>query len=486
VLSLPQLPLLLVCIALALHLLGERRAAVKLRRPRSREARWRTASFYAGLAIVIVALEGPVDDNSSTLLWVHMLQHVLLLSIAAPLIALGAPWMSIWRPLPLGLRRAVARAVARSPALAPLRWLGRSLGSPWPALVVCSANLVIWHIPAVYDFALRHEGVHMLEHVTFIAFGVLLWIQMFESPPMRARLALSVRVYYVLAFDVVCWLLSLVLAFASHPLYPAYAHLAHRPGGLSALADQQIAGGVMLGLGSLAATLYVFYGLYRWLGAPRDARHPTPEPPTPTTRRTLTVGSMSVAASLFLVACGSSSTSSRSADAIHPGLQGLILKPPKPAPSLSLRNYTGKMVNLASFRGRAVLVTFLYTHCPNWCPLIAANLAAAQRQLGAGARRVKIIAVTVDPKRDTPGAVRAFLSARDAAGRMDYLLGTRMQLAPVWKAWDVGVVIDKNKLTTGHSDIVYGVTAAGRMAVVYPPDFTPAQIVHDVPLLAGG
>ena len=195
---------------------------------------------------------------------------------------------------------------------------------------------------------------------------------------------------------------------------------------------------------------------------------------------------MSVAASLFLVACGSSSTSSRSADAIHPGLQGLILKPPKPAPSLSLRNYTGKMVNLASFRGRAVLVTFLYTHCPNWCPLIAANLAAAQRQLGAGARRVKIIAVTVDPKRDTPGAVRAFLSARDAAGRMDYLLGTRMQLAPVWKAWDVGVVIDKNKLTTGHSDIVYGVTAAGRMAVVYPPDFTPAQIVHDVPLLAGG
>ena len=133
---------------------------------------------------------------------------------------------------------------------------------------------MIWHIPAVYDFALRHEGVHMLEHVTFIAFGVLLWIQMFESPPMRARLALSVRVYYVLAFDVVCWLLSLVLAFASHPLYPAYAHLAHRPGGLSALADQQIAGGVMLGLGSLAATLYVFWGLYRWLGAPRESTPP--------------------------------------------------------------------------------------------------------------------------------------------------------------------------------------------------------------------
>ena len=68
----------------------------------------------------------------------------------------------------------------------------------------------------------------------------------------------------------------------------------------------------------------------------------------------------------------------------------------------------------------------------------------------------------------------------------DYLLGTRRQLAPVWKAWDVGVVVDKNRLTTGHSDIVYGVTAAGRLAVVYPPNFTPGQIVHDVPVLARG
>ena len=270
-LKLDQLPLLLVCITLALHLLGERRAAVRLRRPRSREARWRACAFYAGLATILVALEGPVETSSGTLLWVHMLQHVLLLSVAAPLIALGAPWMSIWRPLPLGFRRSVAKTVARSPALAPLRWLGRNLARPWPALVVCSVNLALWHVPAVYDFALRHEGVHVLEHLTFIVFGILLWIQVLESPPLRPRLPLSTRVYYVLVFDVVCWILSLELAFASTPLYPAYAHLARRPGGISALADQQLAGGVMLGLGSLAATLYVFWGLYRWLGAPRES-----------------------------------------------------------------------------------------------------------------------------------------------------------------------------------------------------------------------
>lgn len=181
-------------------------------------------------------------------------------------------------------------------------------------------------------------------------------------------------------------------------------------------------------------------------------------------------------------ACGSSSSASPSV--VHAGLQGLIIRPQKPAPALALRNYTGAPVTLSSFRGRAALVTFVYTHCPDWCPLIVANLAAAQRQLGSEASRVQIIAVTVDPKRDAPSVIRQFLSARGASGRMDYLLGTHKRLAPVWKAWGVAVVVDRNKLTTGHSDIVYGITASGRIAVVYPPNFTPAQIVHDVPLLA--
>jgi putative membrane protein len=266
VLSVDQLPLLLVCLALILHVLGERRAARKLGRSRGRTARWRAVSFYTALAVTAVALEGPIDDYAPTLLWVHMLQHVLLLTFVAPLIVLGAPWMSIWRPLPLGFRRTVAKKVSRSPAFAPLRWLGRQLDRPWPALIVCSGALLLWHWPPAYDLAVRVEAVHVLEHLSFVLFGVLLWMQIFDSPPLRARLPLSVAVFYMLAFDVVCWLLSLVLAFASSPLYPTYAHLAHRAEGISALADQQIAGGVMLGPGSLAATLYVFVGLYLWLG----------------------------------------------------------------------------------------------------------------------------------------------------------------------------------------------------------------------------
>jgi protein SCO1/2 len=118
------------------------------------------------------------------------------------------------------------------------------------------------------------------------------------------------------------------------------------------------------------------------------------------------------------------------------------------------------------------------------CPLIVAGLAAAQRQLPRAARRAAMLAVTVDPRRDTPTAIRTFLGARDATGRVDYLLGTHAQLMRIWKAWGVAVQLGSGRVTNGHSAVIYGITASGRMAVVYPSNFTPAQIVHDVPLLA--
>ncbi len=198
-----------------------------------------------------------------------------------------------------------------------------------------------------------------------------------------------------------------------------------------------------------------------------------------------------LAAAVVLGGCGSSAGSGGSnagsggsGGVIGSGLQGLILRPAKPAPPLALHNYTGAPVNLASQRGKAVLVTFVYTHCPDVCPLIVSDLAAAQRQLGAEARHVAILAVTVDPRRDTPRAVRQFLAARDATGRMYYLLGGVRKLQRIWKQWDIGVSVDTDHITAGHTAIVYGITASGRMADAYPANFTPQQIVHDVPLLA--
>ncbi len=280
-------PLALVLLAATMHALGERRAARMLGRPRSGRDRWRAASFYAGLATILAALVSPIDSLSEKLFWVHMTQHVLLLTVAAPLIALGAPWSSMWRPLPLGPRRSVARAITRSPGCAPLRALGHLLARPRAAWIAFSANLVLWHIPAIYARAIGDGPIHDLEHTAFLLLGVLLWAQVIDSPPLRARLGAVGRVVYMVGSSVVSWVLSLVIIFASAPLYAHYADLAHRPGGLSALADQQIAGGVMLVPGSIAASLYVFIQLYRWIARDErsepesDAVRPPPPAPTP-------------------------------------------------------------------------------------------------------------------------------------------------------------------------------------------------------------
>ena len=193
-------------------------------------------------------------------------------------------------------------------------------------------------------------------------------------------------------------------------------------------------------------------------------------------------------AALVIAGCGGSGSGTApgagTGTGTGTGLQGLVLRPAKAAPALVLRNYTGTPVRLSSLRGRAVFVTFVYTHCPDVCPLIVASLAAAERQLGPRSARIRILAVTVDPRRDTPAAIRAFLRARDAVGRMDYLIGSPRQLAPIWKRWDVAVTAGPNRLTAGHSSVIYGITGTGRMAVVYPSNVTPGQIEHDAPLLA--
>jgi protein SCO1/2 len=133
-----------------------------------------------------------------------------------------------------------------------------------------------------------------------------------------------------------------------------------------------------------------------------------------------------------------------------------------------------------------VLVTFLYTHCPDVCPLIASNLGIAQRLMGpAVASKAQIIVVSVDPRGDTPKAVGAFLARRGVSGRMEYLIGSASQLARVWKAWGVGSERDAQKPEfINHSGLVYGISASGKRTTIYASNFQPADIAHDVPLLA--
>jgi protein SCO1/2 len=165
---------------------------------------------------------------------------------------------------------------------------------------------------------------------------------------------------------------------------------------------------------------------------------------------------------------------------------GSLASPPAPEFPLSLRNYKGESVNIDQYKGKAVLLTFLYTHCPDVCPIIASNLAVALNMLGpAKAEKVQVIAVSVDPRGDTPAAVATFLARHDMTGRMQYLIGSAKELGRVWKVWGVGAEQDAQQpQLVNHTGLVYGISAQGKVTTLYAASFTPQEIVHDVPLLA--
>jgi protein SCO1/2 len=192
----------------------------------------------------------------------------------------------------------------------------------------------------------------------------------------------------------------------------------------------------------------------------------------------------------LLAGCGSSGakkTTATTTGAAKPAYKAeAVLSPPTPAPPLRLRNYLGQPVDIAQYRGKPVLVTFIYTHCPDVCPLITANLRVAQNLMGAtGPSRAQVIAVSVDAKGDTRRTVAAFLKAHEMTGRMQYLIGSTKELARVWKAWGVGSERDaKQPDLVEHSGLVYGITAKGLRTTLYSASFRPATVAHDVPLLA--
>jgi protein SCO1 len=191
-----------------------------------------------------------------------------------------------------------------------------------------------------------------------------------------------------------------------------------------------------------------------------------------------------------LAGCGGSSSdaSSNGATSTSASFAGLTANPPKPAPALKLDNYQGQPVNIADYRGKAVMVLFIYDHCPDICPTMVSNLRAAQNEMSASERKqLQIVAVSVDPKGDTPASVTQFLKDHQMTGRMQYLIGSRPQLEDVWAKWGVISKADpssKDPDAVEHSAQVYGISASGKITTLYPSNFKPQQIVQDVPKLA--
>ena len=265
-------PLVLTIDLAILYWIGARRTVTPERKRVAQ--RWRSVSFYAGLAVLAIALASPIESLSEQLFWVHMIQHVLLLLVAAPLIVLARPWIRLWRCLPLAARRWLARGLSHGERAAPLRALSRALGSPVPSFVAFSAVLLAWHVPALFDATLRSSALHALEHTLFFLTAILFWKQAIPSPPLHTGVVAAQRVVYAIGGMIVSWVLAVVLALAPHPLYGFYAHQASRPGGISAMADQQLAAGIMWVPGSITFLIVVFIYLHRWLAPTAPAPAP--------------------------------------------------------------------------------------------------------------------------------------------------------------------------------------------------------------------
>jgi cytochrome c oxidase assembly factor CtaG len=208
---------------------------------------WRLAVFFGGMVALFIAVASPLDTFGDSLLFMHMAQHFVLMSIAPPLIVLGAPLVPMLRGLPRWFIR-LLRPLFKSRAMLVA---GRFLTRPPVAWLAMNAAYVGWHIPRAYDFALASENWHNVEHACFFFTNLMFWWPVIEPWPSRSTGSRWALIPYLLLADVVNTGISAFLCFSGRLLYPLYGEVA-RPFGLSALNDQVAAGAFMWVCGSMA------------------------------------------------------------------------------------------------------------------------------------------------------------------------------------------------------------------------------------------
>ena len=224
--------------------------------PWATPARLRPAWFALGVLCGFIALQSPIDTGGDRyLLTLHMVQHLLLMMVAPPLVLLG-----------------IAGMRTPAPQVAPrLRALWTRATRPWPATITFSAVLLVWHLPALYNTTLTNDGLHIVEHLTFIGVGVIYWWPIVD--PVRGAAVAAVAPMQKIAMLVVAGILPTAMGFifvmGRTPYYSFYA-AAPRLWGLGAVTDQQFAGVVMLGAGNLIYFVAITVIFLRMFGRPED------------------------------------------------------------------------------------------------------------------------------------------------------------------------------------------------------------------------
>jgi putative membrane protein len=241
--SWPLWPAVGIVIAGTLYLRGW----LVLQRTRARELpRWRAVCFFGGLLALWIALASPIDALDDFLLSAHMLQHFILMSVAPPLLVLGAPLVPMLRGLP----RWIVRALRPLFASRTLHKVAHALAHPAVAWLLMNVAYLGWHVPQAFELTLRSEAWHNTEHMCFLLTSIVFWWVIVEPWPSRTRWSRWVVIPYLLTADVVNTILSAVLAFSGKVLYPSYG-AAERITRLTPLKDQVLAGSEMWVLNSI-------------------------------------------------------------------------------------------------------------------------------------------------------------------------------------------------------------------------------------------
>jgi putative membrane protein len=217
------------------------------------------AAFAAGSATIFIALLSPIDSISDQLFCVHMLQHLLLMLVAAPLLVLGRPALAfLWAFAPAGRKR-----IGRLWTASGLSVFARVVMHPVVVWLLFYFNFILWHFPGPYQAALRNEAIHAGEHLSFLVTALMFWSIVIE-PSGRRRLGHGATLIFVVKTAVLSALPGALLALAQRPLYPLYADGA-AAWGLTQLQDQQLAGIVMWIPGGFAYVLTAALVFVKWL-----------------------------------------------------------------------------------------------------------------------------------------------------------------------------------------------------------------------------
>jgi putative membrane protein len=197
-------------------------------------------AFLGGLLVLWIVIGSPLSTLDHRLLTFHMLQHLLLMTIAAPLMLLGGSGVAFLRALPLAVRRAVVRLFRSTAAIR----IGRSLTDPILCWLVGTGVVIVWHVPPAHELSMRSHLWHLVQHVTFFVAGLLFWWPVINPRPSSARSFPSSAPLYLFLATLPCDALSAFLSFCGRVVYPSH-RFASGLSGFSPLQDQECAGGLM-------------------------------------------------------------------------------------------------------------------------------------------------------------------------------------------------------------------------------------------------